>query len=550
MKKLLFLICVIVIAGTQPADCQNASDPSTRPALVAGIVVDLMRADYISRFWNRFGENGFKRLVNDGFHCRNTHYNYAPTYTAPGHASIYTGSTPEGHGIAANDWYSRTQGKMVYCVQDDTVRTIGSNSLNGKMSPANLLATTITDELQLATQGKSKIIGISIKDRGSILPAGRTADAAYWFDISTGNWISSSWYMDSLPQWVNEFNERKWPDEYLSKPWNTLYPIHTYQYADNDQNRYEQPFRDTSVKFPHDISGLGGGEYSLLRKIPAGNTFTKDMALAALANEKMGKDSVTDFLCLSFSTTDYLGHQFGTASVEIEDCYLRLDRDIADLLQYLDQHCGKNKYLVFLTADHASMHNPLFLNDQKLTGGVVDIQIIDAEIKKFLETKYGQPSWLVKLYNDQIYLDREKIFNSKTDFCEVQRAVAEFCMSKFDYIKTAVAACEFHTGDFNHPYEMMMELGYCKGRSGDVMYQFNPEYTNTLYGNGYQGTDHGSVYNYDTHVPLIWYGKNIPKGNTVRKISITDIAPTLSFLLNIPLPDAATGNPVLEIFSK
>ena len=349
----------------------SSAQAQQKPKIVIGIVVDQMRTDYISRYWNKFGEGGFKRLVKDGYNCRNTQYNYVPTFTGPGHASIYTGTTPSYHGIVANDWYDQKNRDTVYCVQDDSVRSIGGDVEAGKMSPARLLTTTITDELHLSTQGKSKVIGVSLKDRGAILPAGRAANAAFWYDGKSGNWISSSWYMNELPKWASDFNDRKWPNEYLSKPWTTLLNIDRYTESDPDNNAYEATYLgEEKPVFPHDLPSLRGKSFDLVRRTPFGNTLTKDFAIASIKGEDLGRDSITDFLCISFSATDYVGHQFGPMAIETEDTYLRLDRDLADLFQFLDNNFGKGKYLVFLTADHAAEYNPKSLMDQKLYAGI------------------------------------------------------------------------------------------------------------------------------------------------------------------------------------
>ncbi|HQF27225.1 MAG TPA: alkaline phosphatase family protein, partial [Bacteroidia bacterium] len=310
LRKISFFICLIIASTTQ---AQNKSLPASKPKLVVGIVVDQMRADYISKYRNKLGTGGFKKLAAQGYQCRNTHYNYVPTYTGPGHASIYTGTTPAFHGIVANDWFDRTENDTVYCAEDKNVKGVGSDNYAGKMSPKRLLSTTITDELQLTNQGKSKVIGISLKDRGAILPAGRSGDAAYWYDGSTGNWISSTWYMNDLPKWVKDFNERKWPDHYLSKPWTTTLPLSYYTESDPDDSPYELPYTgEAKPVFPHDLPALRGTSFDLVRRTPFGNTMTKDLAIAAISGEELGADSITDFLCVSFSATDYVGHQFGT----------------------------------------------------------------------------------------------------------------------------------------------------------------------------------------------------------------------------------------------
>jgi predicted AlkP superfamily pyrophosphatase or phosphodiesterase len=326
-----------------------------------------MRWDFLYRYYDRYEKGGFKRMLNEGFTCENTHIDYAPSVTAVGHATVYTGSVPALHGIAGNDFIIQSTGKNTYCTEDSTVHTVGSASKAGEMSPRNMLTTSVTDELKLATNFRSKVIGIALKDRGAILPAGHTADAAYWFDDATGGWISSTFYMKSLPQWVQDLNAKKLPEQYLKQDWNTLYPIETYVNSSADNNAYEGKFSGTTTPtFPVRTSQMIGKGVGVIRSTPYGNTITLDMAQAAIDHENLGADAITDFLAVSFSSPDYIGHQFGPNSIEVEDTYLRLDRNISDLLAYLDKKVGKGNYTAFLTADHGAAHNPNFLKDKKI----------------------------------------------------------------------------------------------------------------------------------------------------------------------------------------
>ena len=369
MIKAKILFSLLITCSSLFAQKQISSLP--RPKLVVGIVVDQMRWDYLYRYYDRYQQNGFKRLLNEGFTCENTYIDYIPTVTAIGHSTTYTGSVPSIHGITGNEFIIEATGKTMYCTEDSTVSTVGSASNAGKMSPRNLLTTTITDELKLATNFRSKVIGIALKDRGSILPAGHTANAAYWFDGPTGNWITSTYYMNELPAWVKRFNDQKLPEKYLKQDWNTLYDIKTYVQSSTDNNPYEGKFSGSSTStFPVKTSTLFTDKnYDILRTTPFGNTFTLDMAKAAIDNEQLGKDDITDFLALSFSSPDYIGHKFGINAIEVEDTYLRLDRDLANLLSYLDTKVGKGAYTVFLTADHGAAHNPNFLIDNKIPAG-------------------------------------------------------------------------------------------------------------------------------------------------------------------------------------
>lgn len=541
MKKIFLLLLVLLYTVT-------GYSQSSRPKLVVGIVVDQMRPDYITRFWNKFGNGGFKRLATTGFNCSNTHYNYIPTYTGPGHASIYTGTTPALHGITGNNWFDSKENKTVYCTQDTTVTCAGCTSFEGKMSPARLLTSTITDELRINTNNKAKVIGVSLKDRGAILPAGHAANAAYWFDGSTGNFISSTWYINTPPQWTIDFNERKWPDQYLNQTWTTLLPIESYSESDPDNTPYEAPFAtEAAPVFPHNISIIPGG-YDRLRRIPSGNTYTKDFAIASIKGEELGSDTVTDFLCISFSSTDYIGHQFGTYAIETEDAYLRLDRDLADLFNFLDKNIGKDNYLLFLTADHAAIDNPVLLIDHKLNAGFFNDSIITDSVKTFLNRTYGKSEYFRLLINDQIHLNYKLISSDKRERYEVAEAITRYLRETFIDFQDVVNTSRFEQQEFSEPFRNKMQKGYRFGRSGDVWILYPPGFIDRLYGSsGRQGTTHGSPYAYDTHVPLFWMGKNIEKGMISREIKITDIAPTLAQLLKIPYPNGCTGSPIIEL---
>lgn len=516
---------------------------NARPRLVIGIVVDQMRPDYLTRYGTRFGNDGFSRLMQEGHQCKNVNYNYAPTTTAPGHASIYTGTTPAIHGIAGNDWFDRHEGRSVYCTFDSTAQGVGGVGREGQMSPARLLTTTVTDQLKLATQFKSKVIGVSLKDRGAILPAGRSADAAYWFDSKSGNWISSTWYMKTMPEWAKAFNERRLSDQVLTTAWNTLYPVESYVNSDDDDTPYEATFTgETSPVFPHNLPSLRGSSYDLVRKIPAGNTLTKDFAIASIAGENLGTDSITDFICISFSATDYIGHQFGPRAVETEDTYLRLDRDLADLFRFLDERIGKNQYLVFLTADHACMENPKYLKDHKLNGGFLDNHTVEDTIKTWLTRQTGNSRYFKGIFNDQVLLNEETLHIEGRDLCKMETEIASYLRLVFPGLHDVLTGCDLETEAYHQLFKDKIQRGHHPMRSGHLWLVYSPGWTDSLYGNDRQcGTTHHSPFSYDTHVPLLWYGWKIKPGKDHQATDITDIAPTISFMLDIPQPNGCTG---------
>lgn len=387
-----------------------------KPKLVVGIIIDQMRYDYLYRYYSKYSNGGFKKLMMGGFNCRNTNYNNGPTYTGPGHASVYSGTTPSQHGIIGNDWYVRQTGKTIYVTDDSTVSTVGSsNNAVGKMFPANMLATTVTDELRLSTNKKSKVIGIALKDRAAILPAGHLANAAYWFDSQTGNFVSSTFYMNGLPQWMENFNDKHLTQKYLSQKWNTLLPINQYAESAADDNAYEGKYPgENKPVFPHDLSKMWKpNDFDIIRSTPFGNTLTKDAAIAVIEGEKLGKGTATDFIAISFSSTDYIGHKMGPQSIEVEDTYLRLDRDLAELLSYLEKNYGKDGFLLFLTADHGAAYVPAQLKDDHIPAGYfLRIRMLDS-LKTFLNNSYGNGNWVISYINQQVYLNHELISQKK-----------------------------------------------------------------------------------------------------------------------------------------
>ncbi len=533
-------------AQNEQASAALAKDLN-RPKLIVGIVVDQMRYDFLYRYWSKYGNGGFRKLVREGYNFTNTQYSYVPTYTAPGHASIYTGSTPSLNGIIGNSWYNRNNGKTMYCVEDKSVSTVGSTSSAGLMSPKNLLTTTITDELRLATNKGSKVIGIALKDRGAVLPAGHLANAAYWFDSPSGNWITSTYYMNELPQWVQEFNNKKYPDQYLSQVWNTLLPIAEYTESSADDVPWEEMLDgETSPVFPHNIPAIRQKDYELLRSLPAGNTLTKDFALAALKSENLGKGNFTDFLAVSFSSTDYVGHSFGPNAVETQDIYLRLDKEIEQLITEVEKTVGKENVLFFLTADHGGAHVPSFLQSNKVPAGVARSNALRDTVENYLNETYGAGKWVEKYTNQQLYLNRKLIDSKKLNRAEVQQKVANYIMG-MEGVARVVAAENLLTTSWTEGLMARVESGYNIQRSGDVIVVLQPAWFAGWQDNQTRGTSHGSYSNYDTHVPLIWYGWNIKPGESAAEVKVTDIAPTIATWLYIQEPNGSIGKPLQEL---
>ncbi|QDK81667.1 alkaline phosphatase family protein [Spirosoma sp. KCTC 42546] len=519
--------------------------PLARPKLVVGVVVDQMRYDYWYRYYNKYSEGGFKRLLREGFNCRNHHYHYALTVTAAGHASVYTGSMPAIHGIVGNEWYDKRQGTGVYCVGDSSVQAVGTtNAAAGKMSPRNLMVSTVTDQLRIGTNYQSKTIGVAFKDRGAILPAGHTANGAYWFDGKTGNWITSTFYRPELPQWVKEYNDRKRPSELMKLGWQTLLPIDQYTESTADDKAYEFKLAGSKKSvFPYDLAGRSGDAFGIIASTPHGNTLTKEIALEALKNENMGKGTATDFLAVSFSTPDYVGHAFGPTSVEEEDIYLRLDRDLADMLTTLDTWVGKGNYLFFITADHGVMDVVELLKEHHLPAGRLNMGGINAAVKTALREKFGEGDYIRASENYQFYLNHELLQTKKISVNDVYLAIRGVILNT-DGVADVLNLHELRTANLNDYQLTLYKNGTHAKRSGDIQLVIEPGWMA-----GSIAASHGGPYAYDTHIPLLFYGWGVKAGETFNRTVVADTAPTVSALLKILEPSGSVGN-VIEPLIK
>jgi len=519
---------------------------TTAPKLVIGIVVDQMRWDYLYRYQEKYTADGLNKLLSKGYVCQNTQIPYVPTYTAPGHTCIYSGSVPAITGIVGNNWYDKNFNKNVYCTDDNQVKSVGDSSVAGIMSPKKLLVTTITDELRLATNFKSKTIGIAIKDRGAILPAGHSANGAYWFSGATGKWITSTYYRNDLPSWVQAENSKVASDKMMQKTWQTIMEIEKYHESTEDKVPWEAPYRgEKEPVFDHQLEAELMKSPDLLRALPYGNTMTLEMAEAAIKGEEMGTDAITDFLTVSLSSTDYIGHQFGTNSVEIEDTYLRLDKDLAAFFSFLDASVGKGNYLLFLTADHGAAHNASFLQTHKIPSGNELSDSLSKKVYDFVEAEFGTKDLISSIINQQIYLN-EKLLNG--DAAKTNAIIQKLCQ----YIKTLDGVADVvdlkHVNDATlvQDYKTAIINTYNAQRSGNLYIILQAGWMDDFT----KGTTHGSFYKYDTHIPLIWYGAGVKPGMDYGQIYMTDIAATIAAMLHIQEPNACVGKPIQGLFTK
>jgi predicted AlkP superfamily pyrophosphatase or phosphodiesterase len=539
----LFCFCLI-IANSQAQKTTQPSNP--KPKLVVGIVVDQMRWDYVNRFSPFFKtKQGFLHFINEGATCNNTLIPYVPTVTACGHTCAYTGSVPALHGIAGNNWYDNIKQRTVYCVEDNSVQTVGStNNSAGQMSPVNVWTSTLGDEIKLAHNFKSKVYGISIKDRGAIIPAGHSADGAFWYDSKTGNFISSTYYSKTLPSWVTEYNALHRPDSLYSKNWNLSLPANIYQEnCDNDENAYEStPFGKEAKHMPYSLKEFIGKDYGKIATTPYGNNLVIELAKQALIKEKMGADDVTDLLAISFSSPDYIGHSFGPDSWETLDGYVKLDEILADFFSFLDKQVGKDNYTVFLTADHAVANIPAFAKKHNIPGDNYDDGNLKNDIISCLNANNLNPKLIsaVSEYNiyfnhplmDSLQMGQDKLTAIITNFLEKKSTVLQVVESR----KAALAAL---------PQNLRERIvnGYTPQRSGDLMLV-----TKSGVVDGFPtGTSHGVLYNYDAHIPFLLVGNGIKHIAFNGPTFMTDIAPTISTLLGVQMPSGSIGKPVLEV---
>jgi predicted AlkP superfamily pyrophosphatase or phosphodiesterase len=545
LLTLTFATAVFSLSAQTKKTATAAATTLPRPKLVVGLVVDQMRWDYLYRYYDRYQAGGFKRMLNEGFTCENTLIPYIPTVTAAGHTCIYTGSVPAIHGIAANDFIIQATGKSMYCTDDSTVNAVGSDSKAGKMSPRNLLASTVTDELRLATNFRSKVIGIALKDRGGILPAGHAANAAYWFDDANGAWITSTYYMTDLPAWVKTFNATKPAEKYLKQDWNTLYPVSTYvQSAPDNSPRYEGKFAGTdSPTFPIKTSELYKGKAGMIRSTPYGNSMTLDLAKAAIENEKLGAGTVTDFLAISLSSTDYVGHQFGPNSVEAEDTYLRLDKDLAAFFTYLDAKLGKGNYSVFLSADHGAAHNPNFLIDHNIPAGIWNESAALKALNTVLEGKLNVKNLVLGLDNYQVNFNNAAIKKDGVNEEALKYETIKYLQTQPE-IAFAVDMQRIQTASIPEELRARIQNGYNAERSGVIQIILKPGWYS---GHGQTGTTHGTWNPYDAHIPLVFMGWGIKHGSLTRETHMTDIAPTIAELLHIQAPNGNVGTAIGEV---
>jgi hypothetical protein len=533
------LIVILGVALCLKTNCQTNS----RPKLIIGIVIDQMRWDYLNRYQNLYGKNGFKRLMRDGYSFNNVFINYLPSFTAAGHAAIYTGSVPAIHGIVGNDWFDQRTGRHWISTEDTSEQTIGSLSMAGKMSPRNLLASTITDQLRLATNFKSRVVGISLKDRAAIIPAGHIPNGAFWFDTATGKFITSTYYMRTLPSWVVSFNEKKLPAMLMNNDWNTLLPLKSYVNSTEDVSEWEGKLAgDNATAFPHDLAVSYKKDKASLLYTPFGNSLTLEFAKAAIEGYQLGTTGYTDFLTINCASTDYVGHLFGPNSVEIEDTYLRLDRELASFFSFLDVRLGKKNYLLFLTADHGASHSVNFMKKKSIPAGLINSPGLITELNAALKQQFKIDNLVLSATNYHINYDNRKIHLFNVNYDSLKQMTIEF-VNNWPGVQVVIDIENTGKAIFPETIKNMVVNGYNRKRTGPIVFIPEPGW----FEGPAVGTTHGNWNPDDTHIPLLFMGWNVTSGVSSRKICITDIAPTIAAMIGIQMPNGSIGNPIKEI---
>jgi predicted AlkP superfamily pyrophosphatase or phosphodiesterase len=514
-----------------------------QPKLIVVINVSQFRHDYISRYWDKFSENGFRKLINRGTYCKNASYNYLISDKGVGSATLVTGSNPADHGIVAASWYSDLKNQIIPAIYDASQTTIGGPFEAGKCSPHQILATSFSDELNLSNNFKSKVIGVSLEPASAVISAGHTADAAYWFDVQDGNFISSSYYMDSLPVWVEDFNAKRIPDSYMDKTWTPILSAEDYTESLPDENGYEQGY-GKNTQFPYEVSDIAKilkkkERYSILNMLPYGNNIVKDFAIQSIVNDSLGLDENTDVIYINFTANEQIGHLFGPLSVEMQDAVLRLDHEIGHFLEFIESYIGTENTMVLFTAEHGMPYSPEYLIDHKIPSGYFNSLSAISLLKSYLNNVYGKGDWIKQYHAQQIYLNRTLIESADLNLAEVQEDIANL-MLQFHGVQNTVTANSLQNTDFSNGVFNKIQNGYNQKRSGDVIIHLK---------NGWiekHGRDIVS-YGTDTRIPLVWYGWKIKKKTVIKPVDLTDVAPTISVLLDISYPNASSGVPIEDI---
>ncbi len=541
MRRTLFVLIIAVTFAT----FGKVSAEENNPKVVVGIVVENMRPDYIQRFWNKFGENGFKKLYTQGAVCTNVHLIQHIQNYATGTATLFSGVNPSIHGIIDKTWFDRLKNSEVECTADDNYFTVGADTKEGNASPVNLMATTVTDNLKIFTQGKSKVFSAAINRETAIYAAGHAADAAYWFDVKSGRMISSSFYISTFPDWVRLFNSENYAEMYSYRTWTTLLPEATYTESVRDDYLFERGYFGEFNTFPHSINKYlkRTGDFRPFKTTPSANLMIKDFALQLFANEDIGTDENTDFVTIAFSSMDYENGSFGPASLEMEDTYLYMDKYIGELIDSTEARFGKENVLFFLVGNTSASYPVEYLKEEfHLPVNYFNVESAIALLNSFLNITYGDNQWIEHYSDLQVYLDYDLIKKNKLDINEMRDVTSSF-FNHFEGVQLSLPSYQLEQGSSTNGLLAPLYKTYTKSRSGDFMF---------ILREGWQPSYKFKRVNYtdQSQVPLVFYGSNIKPMKIKQKLDGTDLAPTLSELINIPIPDKCQGKTIEEVLGE
>jgi len=551
MKPRLFQVLMIPLVVLVFSACAIAGKVNEKPKLVVQITIDQMRGDFPMRYKDRLGEGGFRYLMEKGTHYTNAHFQHADTETPIGHAALFTGTYPAYNGIVAGNWFDKDKGRVIYNCEDDRFPMIGQEPATGKgRAPTNLLSSTIGDELVISNNGQSRMFSVSIKDRGAILPGGHTGKA-FWYSKSDGSFVSSTYYYKQYPDWVSQWNSEKRADKYKDTSWELLHDVSTYVFGKDDDRPFEVDLFDLGTTFPHSVKGDSKYFYASLIATPFGDELTADFAKTLIKAEKLGQGKRTDFMAISFSVTDYIGHVFGPSSLEAEDNVLRVDRLLADLFRFIDEQIGLDKTLIIVSADHGMNEAPEFMQGLGFeVGRLTSETIVKGTIIDGIKARLGVPAEVIRLYeHPYVYLNEEEIKKTKYSIAEVEAAVAEEVLNIPGMIG-AVTRSDLLKGSFSPtPVNMSILNNFHIKRSGHVhviadqfwYFAYEMDTTTEI------AAIHGSPWTYDTYVPLFFAGYDIPAQRITRPVTPYDIAATIATSLEIKPPSGSVGIPLVEV---
>jgi len=565
LGKISALLAGFSLVALSSAAALAAMGPTEKPRLILQITVDQLRGDLPFRYYDEFGEGGFKYLINKGTVYMDAQHDHANQETIVGHATLATGAYPADHGMIGNLWLDREKNKLVYNIEDDRYKLLSKDagvnrdsevdptqkaaSSDGR-SPAAILVSTFSDELASFTAGNAKVFGVSVKDRGAVPMAGH-AGKAFWFSKATGDFVTSTYYYDKYPQWVNEWNSKKLAASYAGKSWTLLNDPSTYLFKDADDQEWETDAYGFGTTFPHEFDEADSKLfYTFLTLSPVGDDLVLDFAKTLLEKEEIGQDKTTDYLSLSFSATDYVGHTFGPSSLESEDNILHLDRLLADLFAFVDAKVGLENTLIVLSADHGTPEAPGYLNSLGIPAGYVMPETWDkSEAIARIKKKFGIGKKLIeKFANPYLYLNQKLIKEKGLDPIEVEKAIAEE-LTKFEGVSLAVSSSALNSGNLPNTdrYQKILH-NFNPMRSGDIYIVFKSNWFINEFDNLVVTASHGSPWRYDTFVPLMFAGDHIAARNIYRPVKTIDIATTLSRVVGANPPSGASGTVLKEIF--